>query len=351
MAAVCLAFFAITGIVQGAVAAPTVVVNGKTLAFDVPPVIESGRTLVPLRAIFEALGAAVQWDATTRTVTATRSSTTIQLAIGQAQAQRNGQPVTLDVPARIQAGRTLVPLRFVSEALGAKVTWEAATQTVTISMYPTLPVYNQQGQLLGEYTGPLRDGLPHGYGTLKLADGTTYVGEFVAGKYQGSGTLTRSDGVVQEGTWADNRLVNGTHTLTLANGTRARQQVRNGELYGPITLLYPDGRTYSGGLAGTVPQGQGTMTFPDGGRYVGEFVQGEPEGQGTYTYANGNRYQGEFKDGKANGQGTFVYANGATYVGQFVDGVPNGQGTLTRPDGTRVSGTWKDGKLVEQSGS
>src|SRR5450830_813791 len=97
-------------------AAPQVVLDGQTISFDVPPVIENNRTLVPLRAIFEALGASVQWDGATQTVTATKSDTEITLIIG-GQAFKNGQPVSLDVPAKIIESRTMVPLRFVSEAL------------------------------------------------------------------------------------------------------------------------------------------------------------------------------------------------------------------------------------------
>lgn len=116
-----------------AIAAPRVVLNGQELSFDVPPTIEEGRTLVPMRAIFEALGAEVGWDGATRTVTAAKSQTTIRLTIGVKVAYRDGVSVTLDAPAKIINGRTLVPLRFVSEALGCKVDWDTKTQTVTIA--------------------------------------------------------------------------------------------------------------------------------------------------------------------------------------------------------------------------
>ncbi|MEW6226593.1 MAG: stalk domain-containing protein [Bacillota bacterium] len=114
-------------------AAPRVLLDGAQLSFDVPPVIEQGRTLVPMRAIFEALGAEVGWDGTTRTVTAARGQTTVRLTIGVKTAHKNGAPVTLDAPAKVVNGRTLVPLRFVSEALGCSVQWDAKTQTVTIT--------------------------------------------------------------------------------------------------------------------------------------------------------------------------------------------------------------------------
>lgn len=113
-------------------AAPKVLLNNSMLSFDVPPIIENGRTLVPLRTIFEALGASVRWDGETQTVIAEKADTEIKLAIG-GQAYKNGQPVSLDVPAKIVDGRTLVPLRFVSEAMGCQVMWDDNTNTVTIA--------------------------------------------------------------------------------------------------------------------------------------------------------------------------------------------------------------------------
>jgi competence protein ComEC len=113
-------------------ATPQVILDDKTLTFDVPPTIENDRTLVPLRAIFEALGANVQWDGVTQTVTATKDDIEIKLIIG-GQAYKNGAPVTLDVPAKIINDRTMVPLRFVSEAFGCQVAWDGSTQTITIT--------------------------------------------------------------------------------------------------------------------------------------------------------------------------------------------------------------------------
>ncbi|OPX87110.1 MAG: hypothetical protein A4E53_02640 [Pelotomaculum sp. PtaB.Bin104] len=113
-------------------AAPRVILDGQALSFDVPPTIENGRTLVPLRVIFEALGADVQWDGSTQNITATKDGNEIQLIIG-GKAFKNGQEVPLDVPAKLINNRTVVPLRFVSEALGCKVDWEGANQRIYIS--------------------------------------------------------------------------------------------------------------------------------------------------------------------------------------------------------------------------
>ena len=94
-------------------AVPKVILDGNQLSFDVSPTIENGRTLVPLRAIFEALGADVNWDGVTQTVTATNGNAWIELQIGATTVYKNGSPVSLDVPAKIINNRTLVPLLYV----------------------------------------------------------------------------------------------------------------------------------------------------------------------------------------------------------------------------------------------
>lgn len=111
----------------------SVEVDGLRLKFDVPPIIVDDRTLVPMRAIFEALGARVDWDDETRTVTASASGKTIVMRIGDAQMTVDGAAVDLDVPPMILFDRTLVPVRAVSESFGATVDWDEATYNVIIS--------------------------------------------------------------------------------------------------------------------------------------------------------------------------------------------------------------------------
>jgi len=111
----------------------SVLYDGKRIGFDQLPVIENGRTLVPLRAIFEKIGAEVEWNGETRTVTASKDGTVISLTIDSTTAAKNGETVTLDVPAKIINGRTLVPVRFVSDCFGVGVEWNKNIQSVILT--------------------------------------------------------------------------------------------------------------------------------------------------------------------------------------------------------------------------
>ena len=110
-----------------------VTVNGDPVNFHGQgPVMRGDRVLVPLRGALERMGATVQWNAESRTVWAEGAGSKVKLRIGYRTALINGQPVHLDEPARIINGSTMVPLRFVGEALGDTVHWNARRQTVQI---------------------------------------------------------------------------------------------------------------------------------------------------------------------------------------------------------------------------
>ncbi|MCD8390363.1 MAG: copper amine oxidase N-terminal domain-containing protein [Firmicutes bacterium] len=110
-----------------------VYVDDVQLEFDVNPIIEDGRTLVPLRAIFEALGAQVEWDGETQTATAISGADVVTVTIDSNTLYKNGAAVELDVPAKIVDDRTLVPVRAVSESFDADVVWDGNTRSVIIT--------------------------------------------------------------------------------------------------------------------------------------------------------------------------------------------------------------------------
>ncbi len=108
-------------------------VADKVLGFDTEPIIESDRTLVPLRFIFETLGADVDWEDLTRTAIVQNDEATILFSIDNTTASVNSMSKTMDVPARLVNDKTMVPLRFLSEELGFNVEWDEATRTATIN--------------------------------------------------------------------------------------------------------------------------------------------------------------------------------------------------------------------------
>ncbi|GEM_PF-338748 len=111
----------------------TVTIDGQQLSTDTPAQIVEGRTVVPMRAIFEALGADIEWNANDKTVTATKEDTVIEMTIGAPSFEKDGKSVALDTPAMVIDSRTMVPVRAVSESLGCQVDWDSYTKTVIIN--------------------------------------------------------------------------------------------------------------------------------------------------------------------------------------------------------------------------
>lgn len=141
-------------------------VNGERVYFpNARPQMIGGRVLVPLRGVMEQIGAYVQWDPSTRMVTANRGGTNIAMQIGQRSARVNGSIIPLDVPAMIIQGSTMVPLRFMSEALGADVNWQAHTNTVRINtqIVEPVPPYNPPPTTGGGTISSFRMNVPGGY--------------------------------------------------------------------------------------------------------------------------------------------------------------------------------------------
>lgn len=119
-----------------------IIMNGSQLYTDVAPFIQEGRTLVPMRAIFEALDTEVTWDDTTKTATAKNDNTVISITNNSKTVLVDGKEVALDVPATIVNGRFVVPVRFISETFGATVDWNGIKRIITITggkaLYPPL---------------------------------------------------------------------------------------------------------------------------------------------------------------------------------------------------------------------
>lgn len=128
--------------VSGATAVPIrVLVHGQPVSFpDQLPVIVDGRTLVPIRGVFEMLGANVKWEPEALRVTVSWRGNQVAVFIGSRVAWVNGQTKMLDLAPRIIGNRALVPLRFLAETLAERVRWEGRHNAVIVGEWPAMPV-------------------------------------------------------------------------------------------------------------------------------------------------------------------------------------------------------------------
>lgn len=110
-----------------------VFLDGEAIVFDTKAMIVDGRTMVPLRAVFEALSMTVSWDDALEKVTAEKEGLEIILFIGSKIPTVNGKVVEIDVASYVLQGRTMVPLRFIAESTGALVEWDGSTNSVYIT--------------------------------------------------------------------------------------------------------------------------------------------------------------------------------------------------------------------------
>lgn len=115
-----------------------VIVDGKPVEFkeNAQPMVYRGRVMVPMRGIFEALGATLTYDPTTRTVQAQRNNEGVELTFGSRIAKKNGAEILLDTPPSIIKNVTYVPMRFIAESLGAKLSYDKANMRLTIVTDP-----------------------------------------------------------------------------------------------------------------------------------------------------------------------------------------------------------------------
>lgn len=114
--------------------APKVLVDGKEVEFKAAqPQTVSGRTMVPLRGVFEAIGAYVEYDSANHIIKARKNNEEVELRLGDRVAKKNGAEILLDAMPKVISGTTMVPLRFVSESLGAKVDFDKANSRINIS--------------------------------------------------------------------------------------------------------------------------------------------------------------------------------------------------------------------------
>ena len=130
----------VKSVIELTIGSSTMLVDGRPTVLEAAPIILNSRTLLPIRAVVEAIAGTIAWEASARKVTIVRNDKTLELWIGKNVAELNGQSINIDSDAKvvpiIMSGRTLLPLRFVAEALALDVAWNPTTKTVTITFTP-----------------------------------------------------------------------------------------------------------------------------------------------------------------------------------------------------------------------
>ncbi len=124
-----------------------VTVDGKRVNFpDITPRQIRGKVMVPLRGVFETMGASVDYEASAQKVVATKADDVVELTIGDDFARKNGETILMHARGVIYRGRTLVPLRFLAESLGAKVEWIGNDRTVKITTHTVADPEGENGK-------------------------------------------------------------------------------------------------------------------------------------------------------------------------------------------------------------
>lgn len=224
--------------------APAILVNGQTVSFDQAPVEQAGRVFVPLRGVFEQLGATVVYD--NGLINATGNGRNISLHIGSTQATVNGQTQMLDVAPFMIGARTLVPLRFIAQALGAAVTWDQNSNTVRINSGTAV---SSNGSGIGRGNG--NNARPNFLSALSPTNGTR-----VRGSFSLTGT-TRPNATV---TIVASERTGGISGLFDASGAQRSQTTTTADANGNFRVRLNAGGLYRGGtltlrLRSTAPNG------------------------------------------------------------------------------------------------
>lgn len=273
----------------------SVYVDGKKIEFDVPPQIIDGRTMVPMRAVFEKFGAYIEWNDEEKQILAEVPGVILFMKIGNTKIMRNFCEYTIDVPAQIIDGRTLIPIRAVSEILGADVEWDDSTKTVNI--WKTDRIKRLDWNDSYYYFGEVFEENANGYGVLyNISDGIT----------KAAGIFDNSE-IIEGCSYFDNGFFYGTFS--------------DGNISEGI-YVYDDGAEYTGSFKnGMKNDEEGILKFPDGSVFIGNWIDGEM-GYGNYFDGEGTyRLSGDFSGDTLNGVYTFYYfEDGTSETVEFKDG-------------------------------
>lgn len=276
-----------------------VFLDGEEVVFHQSPVLKDGSTTVEFRPIFEKLGLDIEWNDSKQSVTGTSQGKSLSLVLGQEEANVNGSMTSLPTAPFLNQGYTFVPLRFVGEATGRKVLWDANLKAVYIYEPSTEgKLYDDNGALM--YEGQLKDG-----------------------RMNGKGKLYRDNGTVWYDAVFNNNEVVGPGVIYFSGNQYGRD--RTGEI--AIAQKFENGR-----------QTGYVINIDDNSfvAYEGETNLGIFNGKGKFYIVDKLVYEGEFKDNLYEGYGKYFKNGILRYDGNWVKNIPNGYGKTYEKSNDKV---------------
>lgn len=307
----------------------TLNINNQIVEAGVAPVQEDGVTLVPLRIISENLGAIVGWDKGTQTILLTKEDTQIKLVIGSKIMSVNGEEQEILLAPRLIQGTTMVPIRVISENLDGQVTWDSENNQVLVSSEGgEKPSQNKGERYITTITEMIDD------------QEAIYEGEVIlqGGKevFDGYGEWRLEDGSYYNGEFRNGEF-NGEGILSASYGMVWEGNFKDGELHGQGKYSVGEFISYEGEFKNGKADGYGKMTTFDDGEIdaviEGEFKDDDPEGKITMTYSDGGIAKGVQENGIFTGELQGVPFSDGVYSGWMEKGVFTGTVTVTHPGG------------------
>lgn len=199
----------------------------------------------------------------------------------------------------------------------------------------------------GYYAGDMEADVPHGYGNMYFRNLDCYRGEWVQGRYQGPGALSRkSPSILLEGEFYEG-LPDGHAVEMSPQGATYSGSFKSGVKAGKGKTVFPDSAVFEGIYARDVLVGRGTMTLADGTRYEGDLNDHVATGTGRIVYTDGSVYEGEVRKGLRHGLGRLKHKAGWVLEGRFEANAACGEGVLTTAEGKKTVGRWANDELVE----
>ena len=288
------------------------------------PFIDSNsRTQVPFRVALESFGAQVLWDSENRTAVAIKGDTIVKIPIGKSYIIKNDVFIITDTNSIIKDGKTYLPIRPVFEALGAEVNWDCKTSTVKVKRNEIESIavnysYGVKSTDKYQYTGYLNNDIPDIKGTFAYRNGDVYEGGISAGLYSGYGKLEFWDGSSYFGNFTDG-LKDGSG-LYYSDEALIVGEWEKGTLRGKASISYFNGSRYEGNVENGLRSGQGILTFFNRDSYNGNWRNDKYHGQGTYFFNDGSYYSGSWKNGYLHGNVLYQTSSYKRYQCEFDQG-------------------------------